>query len=285
VSVTPQPCRSRPSLPHGRKGEIGINRALETLRRVFNWAIERNHYHMESPFMKHGRPVIKMAKEESRRRRLSPEEETRLLAACRVSHLRDLIIAALDTAMRKGELLSLQWQDVALEKRPGQKRHSCVLIRVRAEKAKTNTERTVMSGSARLLALLRARRKGPDDKDLPATAHVFGNEVGEPIDSIKTSWRATCRRAKIEDLHFHDLRREAASRMDRDKVSRTAISAQLGHARVTTTDIYLGSQDDDRKDELRDYWQGRNRRKGFAKLLQPARPKPSGSTKAPTAVH
>jgi integrase len=133
--------------------------------------------------------------------------------------------------------------------------------------------------------LLRARRKAPDDKDLPATAHVFGNEVGEPIDSIKTSWRATCRRAKIEDLHFHDLRREAASRMDRDKVSRTAISAQLGHARVTTTDIYLGSQDDDRKDELRDYWQGRNRRKGFAKLLQPARPKPSGSTKAPTAVH
>jgi len=73
--------------------------------------------------------------------------------------------------------------------------------------------------------------------------------------------------------------------MDRDKVSRTAIGAQLGHARVTTTDVYLGSQDEDRKDELRDYWQERNRRKPFAKLLQTARPKPSGSTKAATAVH
>ena len=126
---------------------------------------------------------------------------------------------------------------------------------------------------------------GPSDgKDLPETAHVFGNEVGEPIDSIKTSWRATCRRAKIEDLHFHDLRREAASRMDRDKVSRTAISAQLGHA-CTTTDIYVGSQEEDRKDKLRDYWQGRNRRKPFAKFLQTAHAKPSGSTKATAAVH
>ena len=88
-----------------------------------------------------------------------------------------------------------------------------------------------------------------------------------------------------QDLHFHDLRREAASRMDRDKVSRTAISAQLGHARVTTTDIYFGSQEEDRKDELRDYWQGRNRRKPFAKLLQTARVKSSGSIKAATAVH
>jgi integrase len=223
-------------LPHGRKGEVGINPALETLRGLLNWAVERGHYQMESPFMKHGRPVIKMAKEESRTRRLSPDEEARLLMHAS-PHLRDLIIAALDTAMRKGELLSLQWQDVAFEKRPGQKRDSFVLIRVRAEKAKTDTERTVMSGSSRLLALLRARRKGPDDKDLPELAYVFGNEVGEAIDSVKTSWQATCRRAKIEDLHFHDLRREAASRMDRDKVPRTAISAQLGHARVTTTDI------------------------------------------------
>lgn len=80
----------------------------------------------------------------------------------------------------------------------------------------------------RAVALLRARREGPDDKDLPESAYVFGNEVGEQIDSVKTSWRATCRRAKIEDLHFHDLRREAASRMDRDKVSRTATAPSSG---------------------------------------------------------
>ena len=39
------------------------------------------------------------------------------------------------------------------------------------------------------------------------------NDVGEPIKRIKTAWRATCRRADIQDLHFHDLRREFASRL------------------------------------------------------------------------
>jgi len=35
---------------------------------------------------------------------------------------------------------------------------------------------------------------------------VFGNEVGEPVKSLKTAWRATYHRAGIVDLHFHDLR-------------------------------------------------------------------------------
>jgi len=42
---------------------------------------------------------------------------------------------------------------------------------------------------------------------------VFGNEVGERVGRVMTAWRAACRRAKITDLHFHDLRREFASRL------------------------------------------------------------------------
>jgi integrase len=269
-----------PDLPHGRRGEIGINRLLEQLRRLFNWAIETDRLHHESPFLKHGRPVIKMAKQEARTRRLTGDEEARLLQHA-LPRQRDFIIAALDTGMRKGELLALQWRDVTIEKK-------LALLSLRAETTKTNTARTVVSGSARLLAVLKTRRNGPDSEPLPLTAHVFGDEFGEKVDSLKTAWATLCRKAGIEDLQIHDLRREAASRLDRQNVSRTTISAQLGHKRTTTTDIYLGSTVDGRKDELQDYWRKENRRrprKGFAKVLQTGRADPSGSAKVKSAVH
>jgi len=53
------------------------------------------------------------------------------------------------------------------------------------------------------------RRYGPDGKALPDHTYVFGNDCGERIASVKTAWRATCRRARIRNLHFHDLRRES----------------------------------------------------------------------------
>lgn len=237
-------------LPHARQGEIGINRQLEMLRRIFNWAIERDLLDRESPFVKHGRPVVKMAKEAARTRRLADGEEDLLLHHA-PPHLADLIVAALDTGMRRGELLHLQWRDVVVE-------DDLVVFTVRAEHAKTNTGRAVLSGSQRLRAVLERRRVSPDARPLSPTGHVFGNEVGEKVDSLKTSWRTTCRRAGVAGLNFHDLRREALSRMDEAGVSRTAISAQAGHTRATTTDIYLGATLTGRRREAAAYWKQRN---------------------------
>ena len=97
-----------PELPHARHGEVGINRTLERLRALFNWAIERGLYPAESPFLKHGRPAVRMAKEVSRTRRLQGDEEQRLLQ-CASTDLQDLIIAASETGMRRRELLSMRW--------------------------------------------------------------------------------------------------------------------------------------------------------------------------------
>jgi integrase len=68
---------------------------------------------------------------------------------------------------------------------------------------------------------------------------VFGNAVGEQLDSIKTAWKATCRRAGIEDLHFHDLRREAACRWFEAGVPLHHMRDLLGHADISTTSRYL----------------------------------------------
>jgi integrase len=71
--------------------------------------------------------------------------------------------------------------------------------------------------------------------------HWSGNEVGEQIGSIKTAWRATCRRARIRGLHFHDLRREFGSRLLESGAAQHDVRDFLGHANITTTSRYLKS--------------------------------------------
>ena len=58
---------------------------------------------------------------------------------------------------------------------------------------------------------------------------------------IRTTWRATCRRAKIEDLHFHDLRREFASRLLESGAPQHVVRDFLGHASIGTTSRYLAT--------------------------------------------
>ena len=122
--------------------------------------------------------------------------------------LRPLVEAALETGCRRGELLGLQWYQVQLEPRAE--------IWLPASKTKTGKARRVPI-STRLKSILEMRRDAlratlelKEHEQLTGTLYVFGNEIGQLIGSIKTAWRLACERAKITDLHFHDLRREAA---------------------------------------------------------------------------
>jgi integrase len=209
-------------------------------------------YQGESPFLKHGRPAIKMAKEVPRTRRLQTDEEARLLQHAS-KDLQDLIIAAVDTGMRRRELLSLQWTHVMYDAK-----HQPKALMIAAENSKTGRPRTMPVMSARLRALLLRRRLGPNGKKLAVTAHVFGNEVGEEVDNVKTAWRAACRRAGIVGLNFHDLRRECGSRWLEGGVGLLTVSALLGHAQVTTTNTYLASSPAIAEEELRAFEERRN---------------------------
>jgi integrase len=83
-----------------------------------------------------GKSLISVGDEKPRERILTLEEEARLLAACEDprAHLRAILICALDTGMRRGELFSLTWADVDFENR---------LITIRAFNTKTMRERRV----------------------------------------------------------------------------------------------------------------------------------------------
>jgi len=213
-----------------KHGEVGANRLLSRLRHLFTWAIKKRHV-TASPFRIAHVTVVEMNRDaETRRdRRLIGDEETRLIAAAGL-HLFALLEAALTTGCRKGELLSMQWWQV---------RDAQSEIFIPAPKAKTDRSRTVPL-LPRLQAVLAMRKTAPDGQEHGPDAYVFGNEVGEQVKSVTTAWTATRRRAKITDLHFHDLRRECASRWHERGTSLVQVQAWLGHTNIAQTSTYLG---------------------------------------------
>jgi integrase len=230
-------------------GVLTTNRDLALLRAMFNWGI-RLDYVQGTPFKKSTETVVKLTKESARRRRLEGDEAERLLKACDPlllnpktkvpqliqppPRLRPLVEAAIESGCRVGELLSLQWWQV--KDLDGVNRR----LDLPASKTKTKRDRVVPI-SSRLKAILDMRRHDPAGKALPPHAYTFGNELGERVKSIKTAWRLTCRRAKIENLRFHDLRREAGSRWIDAGVPLQTVREWLGHTNISQTDTYLDS--------------------------------------------
>jgi integrase len=232
-------------------GEPTTNRDLGLLRAMFNWAI-RLDWAETTPFKKSTETVVKLTKESARRRRLEGDECERLLKACdpvlmnpnpKVKaplfvqpppRLRPIVEAALETGCRRGELLSLQWWQV--------KDLKGVNPRLDLPAAKTKTKRDrVVPISGRLKGILEMRRNDPAGEPHGPQAYVFGNEIGLRARSIKTAWRLACRRAKIDDLHFHDLRREAGSRWLEGGVPLQVVRDWLGHTNISQTSTYLES--------------------------------------------
>lgn len=242
--------RARRASGSKKTGRVATNRLLTRLRHLFTWAIAEKGLLESSPFTKGGVSVIKAdgKAEGGRSRRLEGDEETRLLAAAG-PHLRACIEATLETGMRKGEILGLQWQHV---------REAVGVIDLPASVAKTGTARQVVI-TPRIAAVLEMRkslqattRELAEGEELPATLHPFGNQLGEEVKDIKTAWRLTCQRAKIDGLHFHDLRREAGSRLlETPGVSVTDVRDFLGHSSVTMTNTYLATTTLRLRDALR----------------------------------
>ena len=86
-----------------------------------------------------------------------------------------------------------------------------------------------------MLAWLRldaANEQKPDD------AFVFSNAAGEPVKDFRTAWELALEAARIENLWFHDLRGEYASRLVEGGVPLSQVRDLLGHASIVTTERY-----------------------------------------------
>ena len=138
------------------------------------------------------RKVKQLKANNARMRVLTPSEELALLSALGGSHLQEIVLVALNTGMRKGEILGLRWDDVDF--------YQGVL---RVEEGKTGKRQVPMNRIVR--DLLQEKERG---------TYVFPSPVaGEKLVDIKTGFHRALRDAKVRNFRFHDLRHTAASRM------------------------------------------------------------------------
>ncbi len=211
-----------------------VNRELETLRSIFSFA-ERKGYVLLSPF-KRGETLISKSLENRRERILSDDEEARLLAALtgRRSRIRPVIVTALDTGMRRGELLKLTWDDVDLENG---------FLTIRATNSKTNRMRRVPMSERVQEEIQRVReadpQAGPDDL-------VFGIR-----DNFQHAWDAALTEAGIQGLKFHDLRHTAITRLVNQGIPAEIIKLISGHTQDTTFRRYVNPSDEMLKNAIR----------------------------------
>jgi integrase len=88
-----------------------VNRQMDVLRHMMNWAVGRE-YIDRTPFKRGSETLIKKLREDNqRRRRISPEEEAALIEAA-PPHLEAMLIVAIDTGMRQGEMLAMRFGDI-----------------------------------------------------------------------------------------------------------------------------------------------------------------------------
>ena len=207
----------------GRRTEADVNRDLQLLRNVLNFAL-RQGWLIKNPFSL-GEPLISQAVEVRRERVLSRAEEERLLLACTAnrSHLRPILIAALDTAMRRGEIFKLRWQDVDLI--AGE-------ITVRATTTKTGKARVVPISSRLRQELTQLKAAAPPDPE----GRVFGI-----VDSIQKGFVAACRAADVESFRLHDARHTAITRWIEQGVPPMQAMAISGHTQMQTFARYVNA--------------------------------------------
>ena len=233
------------------------NHYVQLLKASCRWAV-RKGYLTHSPISEAS--DLKRTKIAKRNRRLAPDRfddegrlvyagEERTLLAVAGPRLQNLIIGALETCARRGELLNLRWCDVNLAGRK---------LTIRAETAKDDESRTIPI-SARLASVLEMARVNPANKEYPVDAYPFG-ELGQKVTTVTRAWEtavlkahghepawdrpgvlSAASRAALEaiDLHFHDLRHEGASRLLERGWPLHHVQYMLGHASIEQTSTYL----------------------------------------------
>lgn len=197
-----------------------INREVEILRKMFNIAID-NEWCDKNPASS---KVVKKLKEENiLERYLSVEEEASLFAQCigEHSYMKPILICALNTGMRKSEILGLKWNCVNMKERFMTLLHT-----------KSGKKRKIIINS-KLMPVLE------ELKEVKCCDYVFSNPTTQNrYFDLKRSFDSICKKANIENLRFHDLRHTAGTRMVAAGIDLVVVQDILGHADIKTTMRY-----------------------------------------------
>ncbi|HEX8947354.1 MAG TPA: site-specific integrase [Dissulfurispiraceae bacterium] len=192
------------------------NRLLATLSHMFTKALDWNM--IDEAALKSIRRVKLLPENNRRLRYLSQEECKRLLDACD-KHLRPIVTTALNTGCRKGEILSLRWDNNIDLK------HGFILL----DKTKNGDRRELPINKT----LRAAFQSVPRRLDVPYVFYDRAN--GRPYLDVKKSFTTACRKAGIKDFRFHDLRHTFASHLVMAGVDITTVRELMGHKNFKMT--------------------------------------------------
>lgn len=191
-----------------------VLRELQLLGHVFNVAIR------EWGFGLHSNPVSlirKPAPNKARDRILNDDQRQALIAAvgqCQNPWIKPVVIFALETATRRGEILSLTWGDVDLERR------------VAKVSGKTGSRTIPLSPAC--IAMLKALPRSLDGLVFPVT-----------IETLKQAYERAVARAGIHDFTFHDLRHDALTRLAKLGLNVLELRAISGHTTANMLQRYV----------------------------------------------
>lgn len=194
-----------------------LNRDVTALKAALSKAVEWGH------LKEHPLASIKPLKTDSaaKVRFLTDEEERRLRSALDSRPLlRVLVLLALNTGLRRGELFNLRWEDVDLARG---------FVTVAGTGAKSGRTRHVpLNAEAR--RVLEGWRHATGGEGL-----VFPSRAGGTMTNVKRSWGSALREAQISGFRFHDLRHTFASRLVMQGVDLNTVRELLGHADLKMT--------------------------------------------------
>ncbi|MDC3316252.1 site-specific integrase [Candidatus Thioglobus sp.] len=195
-----------------------INRHKAAISGVLTYACKRGYIKINPAKL-----VPSLPENNERTRFLSEAERTRLFSSCRSSHwdkLYLIVLLAITTGARKGELTTLRWNDVDFERR-------------------TAYVATTKNGQPKVLPLTDSvirELKLFDSKD---SSLIFASKVKENVAYCFTKpWKKALEDADIKDFRFHDLRHSCASYLAQSGASLLEIADVLGHKQIRVTMRY-----------------------------------------------
>ena len=202
------------------------NKDLQLLKSMFNLIL---NYKRWRKVLENSVCYVKLFKENHGRvRYLEQDEIQRLLKACD-KHLKPVVICALYTGMRRGEVFNLKWRDVDLARRS---------IFLRHTKNGESRHLPISDELEKVLVSLPSRFEG--GYVFPSYRPRFNEdlksgEVNEPFTDVKNSFHKALKKAGIEDFRFHDLRHTFASHLVMSGADLNVVRELLGHKSLQMT--------------------------------------------------
>ncbi len=199
------------------RSPASVVRYMAALSHAFTIAVKEWEWLEDNPMRK----VTKPKESRGRVRFLSDDERLRLLKACKESsnpYLYIVVVLALSTGMRQGEIMSLTWGTVDLNQG-----------RAILHETKNGERRAIaITGHAlEVLKELNIVRRIDCNLLFPAKENR-PQKPQKPID-LRSPWETAVKKAELEDFHFHDLRHSAASYLAMNGASLAEIAEVLGH--------------------------------------------------------